>query len=152
MVCIYSLWYVFIHYLSFVLVMTLIAYYVLYWETFLRTWISFFFHVSTSSYECRARCITLEPETERLHIHTYLRTVITSERKETKTFSFFIRGVARILMGQGRLTKRGHKLWKLPLKCLQNWLYCLGFWPLKGYWVQFKSKIFKNQGITFKKI
>ena len=106
--------YVFIHYLSFVLVMAVIANYVLYWETFLRMWISFLFHVSTSSYERRARCITLETETEMFHVHTYLRTVITSEWKEMKKFSFFIRSVARILTGQGRLTKRGHKLLQRP--------------------------------------
>ena len=47
---------------------------------------------------------------ERLYNHTYLRTVITSEWKEMKKFSFFIRDAVRILTEQGRLTKRGHKL------------------------------------------
>ena len=90
--------------------MELIANYVVYWEMFSRIWISFLFHVRTSSYERRARCITLESETERFYVHTYLRTMITSEWKEMKKFSFFIRGVARILTGLRRLTKRGHKL------------------------------------------
>ena len=51
-------------YLSSVLVMALIANYVLYWETFASAWVSFLFHVSTSSYKRRARCITLESETK----------------------------------------------------------------------------------------
>ena len=101
--------YVFIHYLSFVLVMALIANYVLYWETFSRIWTSFLFHVRTSSYERRAQFVTLESEIS-FYVHTYLRTVITSEWKEMKKFSFFIRGSARILTELGRLTKRGHKV------------------------------------------
>ena len=74
----------------------------------------YLFHVSTSSYDCRARCVTLESETERFYVHTYLRTVITSEWKERKTLSFFIRSVARILMGQRKLAQRRHKLLRRP--------------------------------------
>ena len=36
--------------------------------------------------------------------------MVTPELKEMKKFSFFIRGVARIIAGQRRLTKIGHKL------------------------------------------
>ena len=74
----------------------------------------FLLHVSTSSYERRARCITLESETERFYLHTNCRTVITSEWKEIKMFSFFIWGIARILTGQRSLTKRRHKLLRRP--------------------------------------
>ena len=93
--------------------MAIIANYVLYLEIFLRIWISFLFQVRISSYECRARCVTLESEMERSYVHRYLRTVmlITSEWKEIEKFSFFIMGIAWILTGLGKLTKREHKLW-----------------------------------------
>ena len=98
----------------------LIANYVLYRETFSRIWISFLFHMGASSYERRAQCITLESETERFYVHTYLRIVMTSEWKEINFFSFFVRGVAWILMGLGRLTKRGHKLLKILNTLFEN--------------------------------
>lgn len=93
--------------------MALTANYVLYWETFSRIWISFLFHVSTSSYKRRAQYITLESEKERFY--RYLKTVITSEWKEKKKLSFFIRGVARILTGQRRLTKESTKFYEGPI-------------------------------------
>ena len=53
-------------------------------------------------------------ETQRFYVHTYLKTVITSEWKEMKKLSFFFRGVARILTRQGRLIKREHRLLRGP--------------------------------------
>ena len=68
--------------------MALIANHVLYWETFSSIQTSFLFHMRISSYEIRAQCITLESETERFYVHTYSRTVIASDWKEMKKFSF----------------------------------------------------------------
>ena len=124
--------------------MALIANYVLYWETFQLMWTSFLFHVSTSSCERRARCITLESETERFYVHTYLRTAIISEWKEIKKFSFFIRDVARILTGQRRSTKRGHKLEKILIIFFENVFkidyIALVFGHLRGLWSWFLNK------------
>ena len=102
--------------------------------------------MSTSSYERRARCITNLKWKSFIFIQ-YLITVVTSKLKEVEKFSFFIWGVARILTGQEKLTKREHKLLRGPhngareekiLKiAFEN---CPGFWSLKRYWVHFKSK------------
>ena len=121
--------------------MALIANYVLYWETFSRIWISFLFHVSTSSNEHRSQCITLESETEKFYVHTYLRTVITSEWKEMKKVFLFHQGHSKDFDGTGKVDKKraqtftrtpwwglsGENLENCLSKCLQNWLYCLGY-------------------------
>ena len=45
--------------------------------------------MSADRYKRRARCITLESEMESFYVHTYLRTVITSEMKrDEKVFLF----------------------------------------------------------------
>ena len=141
--------------------MALIPNFVIYWETFSRIWISFLFQVSTSSYERRARCITNLKWKSFIFIQ-YLRTVVTSKLKEMKKFSFFIWGVARILTGQGKLTKREHKLLRGPhngarvekiLKIAFENVSKIDYIALvSGHLKDIGCSLNPNQGIMFKEI
>ena len=106
------------------LVIALIANYVFHWETFSRIWISFLFYVGTSSYERRAQFITLEIWNGKVLCSYIFENCDNLWMKRDEVFLFHQgrsqdfdwarevgkTGAHRILAGQGRLTKREHKL------------------------------------------